>query len=165
MTHAWCAMFGSLPGILGSAPTVARNEVTIDVPPEAVWAVLEDPYAYPKWVVGTDRTLEADPGFPAPGTKFKVHIALGLKDHTKVVEVDPGRKIVLDAAASFFGPVRVAIELEPRGSGTHVTLIENPHGKMLPWRFFPPAHLGIKVRNVESLRRFERLVKARAVPA
>jgi uncharacterized protein YndB with AHSA1/START domain len=144
---------------------VARNETTIDVPPEAVWAVLQDPYAYPKWVVGTDRTLESDPEFPAPGSKFKVHIALGLKDHTKVVEVDPGHSIVLDAAASFFGPVRVTIELEPAGSGTHVTLVEDPHGKLFPWKYFPPAHLAIKLRNVESLRRFSRLVKARAVAA
>ena len=144
---------------------MARNETTIDVPPEAVWAVLEDPYAYPKWVVGTDRTLEADAGFPAVGTKFLVHIALGIKDHTKVVEVDRGRRIVLDAAASFFGPARVTIALEPAGPGTHVTLIEDPHGKLLPWRYFPPAHLAIKLRNVESLKRFERLVKARAVPA
>jgi uncharacterized protein YndB with AHSA1/START domain len=145
---------------------VARNETTIAAPLDVVWAVLEDPFAYPKWVVGTDRTLKADPGFPAQDTAFQVHIALGLKDETRVVEVDPPRHIVLDAAASFFGPARVTIDLEPAGPDkTRVTLIENPHGKMIPWKFFPPAHIGIKLRNVESLRRFERLVLARAVAA
>ena len=151
--------------IRGSAGRVARNETTIDAPLDAVWAVLEDPFAYPKWVVGTDRTLQADPDFPAPGSAFQVHIALGLKDDTRVVEFERRRKIVLDAAASAFGPARVTIETEARGDRTHVALIEDPHGKMFFWKYFPPAHLGIKLRNVESLRRFERLVRARSVPA
>src|SRR3954447_22001810 len=107
---------------------MARNSTVLDVPPAAVWSVLEDPFAYPKWVVGTDRTLEADPDWPRPGSSFKVHVALGLSDRTTVREVSPGRRIVVDAAANLLGPARVSIALAPEGGGTRVTIIEDPAG-------------------------------------
>jgi uncharacterized protein YndB with AHSA1/START domain len=140
---------------------MARNTAYMPVPTTAVWSVLEDPYAYPKWVVGADRTLEADAQWPAPGSRFKVHLGLGIKDYTKVREVDPGRRIVLDAAAGYLGPARVEIELEPSNGGTQVTMIEDPAGKVAPMRFFPPVHLAIRLRNVESLRRLQRLAERR----
>jgi uncharacterized protein YndB with AHSA1/START domain len=143
---------------------VARNTTTIGAAPAAVWAVLEDPYAFPKWVVGTDRTLEADPHFPAPGSAFQVHVALGIKDQTKVIELVPGRCIKLHAGVSFLGPAEVTIELEAVPGGTQVTIVEDPVGKVLPLKYFPPVQLAIKLRNLESLRRLKRLALARAVP-
>jgi hypothetical protein len=78
-----------------------------------------------------------------------------------VREVEPGRRIVLDAAASYLGPARVEIEIEAQNGGTRVTMIEDPAGKVAPLRFMPPVQLAIKVRNVESLRRLRRLAEAR----
>jgi hypothetical protein len=124
--------------------------------------VLEDPYAYPKWVVGSDRTLSADPRFPAVGSEFEVRLAGGAQDKTKVRELQPGRRIVLDAAARVFGPARVSIELSSANGGTDVTIVEDPAGKIAPLRLLPPVQLAIKLRNVESLRRFRRLVESRA---
>jgi len=141
---------------------MARNSTLVDAPPAAVWSVLEDPFAYPKWVVGTDRTIEADPDWPRPGSSFQVHVALGFADRTTVREVLPGKRIVVDAAAGYLGPARVTIELAPEGAGTRVTMVEDPAGKALPLRFVPPVHLLIRLRNVESLRRLERLVLERA---
>lgn len=143
----------------GQRRSVGRNRTHIDAPPSQVWDVLEDPYAYPQWVVGTDRTTDADANWPAPGSAFRVHVAFGHVDSTKVEAVIPGKRIVLLAAASYLGPARVTIELEPDGDGTRVTLIEDPAGKVAPMRFFPPAHLAIRLRNVESLRRFKRLAE------
>jgi uncharacterized protein YndB with AHSA1/START domain len=124
--------------------------------------VLEDPYAYPKWVVGADKTLSADPTFPAAGTKFEVQVAGGARDKTEVREVVPPRKIVLDAAARWLGPARVTIELAAANGGTEVTMIEDPAGKLSPLRFAPLVQLAIKLRNVEALRRFRRLVESRS---
>jgi len=141
---------------------MARNQTHIDAPPEAVWRVLEDPFAYPRWVVGTDRTVSADPDFPAPGSVFDVHVAFGHVDQTKVVELEPGRKIVLDAAARILGPARVTIETRSNGDGTDLTIIEDPHGKAAPLKLLPPVHLLIRLRNAEGLRRLRRIVGERA---
>jgi uncharacterized protein YndB with AHSA1/START domain len=121
--------------------------------------VLSDPYAYPEWVVGTDRTVRADPDWPLPGSTFDVHVALGHVDQTTARELDPGRRIVLDAAASVLGPARVTLELTEEGDGTHVTMVEDPAGKFAPLRLVPAVHLAIKLRNVEALRRLRRLAE------
>jgi uncharacterized protein YndB with AHSA1/START domain len=141
---------------------MARNETHVDASPEAVWDVLADPYAYPQWVVGTDRTVDADAEWPRPDSKFKVHIALGYTDYTHSREVDPPRRIVLDAAGGPLGAFKITIELEPEGDGTHVTLLEAPTGPLKYLNWFPPVHYGIKFRNVESLKRFKRIVETRA---
>ncbi len=144
---------------------MARNRTHIDVSPSQVWAVLEDPYAYPQWVVGTDRTTDADANWPAPGSAFRVHIAFGHIDSTKVKALIPGKRIVLLAAASFLGPARVTIELEPEGVG-HAS---SPSSRTRPARSprcasSRPMHLAIRLRNVESLRRFKRRRRG-AIPA
>ena len=145
---------------------MARNETVVNAPRDVVWEVLEDPYAYPRWVVGTDRTVEADTGWPAAGTKFKVHVALGYHDYTHSEEVDPRRRIVLNTAGGPWGAAKVTIMLQDApGERTHVTLVEDPTGILKPLKWFPPAHLGIRLRNVESLRRFRRIAEARAVRA
>jgi uncharacterized protein YndB with AHSA1/START domain len=112
--------------------------------------------------VGSDRTLSADANFPAAGTKFEVQVAGGAQDETEVREVFPPRKIVLYAAARWLGPARVTIELAAANGGTEVTIIEDPAGKLSPLRFAPLVQLAIKLRNVESLRRFRRLVESRS---
>lgn len=144
---------------------MARNRTFIQAPPAVVWRVLEDPYAYPRWVVGTDRTVDADPEWPTPGSAFRVHIALGHVDSTTVRELTPGSRIVVDAASNYLGPARVTIELAPQASGTRVTMIEDPAGKAAPLRYLPPVQLAIRLRNVESLRRLRKIVTRSASPA
>jgi uncharacterized protein YndB with AHSA1/START domain len=142
---------------------MARNDTHVNASPSAVWDVLADPYAYPRWVVGTDRTLEAEATWPSPGSKFKVHIALGYSDYTHCVEAEPERRIKLNVAGGPMGAALVEITLKgtPDG-GTDVTIVEDPTGIMKPLHYLPPAHWLIKVRNVESMRRFKRIVEARA---
>jgi len=140
---------------------MARNRIHIDAPPSAVWDLLDDPSAYPRWVVGADRTLSADPNWPDPGSTFEVALPLGRRDHTRVKAVDPGRRLIIDAAAGTFGPARTTISLEPEGEGTLVTIVEDPAGKLFPLRLIPPVHWIIRVRNRESLRRMRALVLQR----
>ncbi len=138
---------------------MARNRTHIAAAPNAVWATLADPYAYPEWVVGSDRTLSADDSWPLPGSAFRVRLATRHVDRTEVCAVDPGRRIVLEVG-SRVGPAKVTIELAEADGGTDVTLIEDPTGKVAPLRFLPPVQLLIKARNVESLRRLRRLCEA-----
>lgn len=141
---------------------MARNTTYVGAEPQAVWATLSDPYAYPKWVVGADRTLEADPEWPVPGSKFKVRLALGAIDTTEVCEVDPGKRIVLHAGSRYFGPARVTVELQPSGAGTTVTMIEDPAGKVAPLRLVPPVQWLLRIRNTRALRALRDLAEQRA---
>jgi uncharacterized protein YndB with AHSA1/START domain len=141
---------------------MARNEAYVEAPPRAVWDVLKDPYAYPRWVVGSKRTLTADATWPEPGSEFKVEVGAGpvaFEDRTVSEEVDPGRRIVLHAGGGGFSGARVEISLRESGDGTVVTLLEDPTGVSKPLRVLPPAQLAIKLRNVESLRRLKSIAE------
>ena len=140
---------------------MAVNEAIVHAPLATVWGVLEDPYAYPKWVVGTDRTVEADADWPEPGSKFKVHIALGYSDFTHSEQVQPEKRIVLNAAGGMLGAARIEIDLHEVADGTKIRLTETPAGILAPLKALPPMHWAIKLRNVESLRRFKRLAESR----
>jgi uncharacterized protein YndB with AHSA1/START domain len=141
---------------------MARNEAYVEAPPSAVWDVLKDPFAYPRWVVGSRRTVTADPEWPEPGSAFKVEVGAGplsYLDRSESKEVEPGRRIVLNAGGGGWAGARVEITLRPVGDGTHVTLVEDPTGPSKPLRALPPLQLAIKLRNVESLRRLKGLVE------
>src|SRR5579875_452829 len=119
---------------------MARNSTFIASPPGAVWAVLNDAYSYPRWIVGSERTLSADETWPAPGSEFHVRLAFGLTDITKSHDLQPGSRIVLVAAAGTL-PARVTITTEARDGGTLVTMVENPTGRLWPLRYVPAVHL------------------------
>lgn len=133
-----------------------------NAPPERVFAVLADPRSYADWVVGSDTIRDADPNWPAPGSRFYHRVGVGplkVDDHTEVVESDPPRKLVLHARARPLGTALVTMILEPRDGGTDVTMKETPGD--------PLSHLGINpltdwlvvLRNRKSLRRLERIVE------
>jgi uncharacterized protein YndB with AHSA1/START domain len=147
---------------------MAINEAYLEVSPDDVWEVLSDPYAYPRWVVGSKETVEADPDWPRPGAEFRVKVGAGplnYTDRTVCREVEPGRRIALHAGGGGVAGADVDILLEPSGSGTVVTLEEKPGGFSAPLRSLAPLQWLIKVRNVESLRRLKRLSEARGARA
>ena len=139
---------------------MARNEAYLDHPPDKVWEVLSDPDCYPRWVVGPTRVLKADPSWPQPGSTFEYEARRGplrKTDHTKVCEAEPERRLVLDAAAQPFGRARIELSLEPDGTGTRLTFVEDPTGQAAPLRFVPPLQLLLRLRNAEALRRFKKV--------
>lgn len=143
---------------------MARNSVWIDAPLETVWGVLADPIAYPDWVVGAQRARAADPSWPAPGSRLHHRVGVGpvgRRDRTLVLESEPPRRIVLDAAARPFGRARVDIRLRDEGDGTRMEIVEDPSGHTAMLRLHPGVQLLIKVRNVESLRRFKDIAERR----
>lgn len=143
---------------------MSTNRRFIPAPPETVWRVLADPSSYSHWVVGSRRIRDADPSWPAPGSRFHHTVGIGpitVDDHTESLAADPPRRLVMRANARPLALAKVEIELEPEPGGTCVTLRENPTGLQKPLAYFPPLQLLSWLRNAESLARIERLALAR----
>lgn len=143
---------------------MSRAEIDIDRPPADVYRVLVDPGAYVRWVVGARRLRGADPAWPEPGTRFYHEVGvwpLLLRDNTKMIEAVPDQQVVLEARIRPAGVATVRLLLEPRGTGTHVTMIEEP--ACGPIRGVPRTLMDplITLRNVWGLRRLKRLVEGR----
>ena len=143
---------------------MSTNRRVIDTTPERVWDVLADGWLYPLWVVGASRMREVDSGWPAPGTRL--HHSVGtwpllLDDTTEVLAVDHGRMIRLRARGWPLGEAVVEVRLEPAGSRTEVTLLEDASagpGRLVPSVVRTPM---LAWRNTETLRRLAHLCERR----
>jgi uncharacterized protein YndB with AHSA1/START domain len=149
---------------------VSRNETFIAAPPERVWQILADADCYGYWVVGSQTIRGADPDFPAVGTRFYHRVGFGpftINDHTEVLDAHPPYRLELKAKARPLGTAHVVLLLQPRGDGTHVTMIEDPGDPLTKLVFNPLTHLLVRGRNAESLRRLKELSEdpARAAAA
>jgi uncharacterized protein YndB with AHSA1/START domain len=132
----------------------------MSVPPQAVWDALADPSGYGYWVVGSKEIRDAEPGFPAPGTKFHHTIGFGpltLRDHTEVIEAVEPKYLHLRAKGRPIGTAKVILRLTPVDGGTSVEIEEDPDGPYSALRFNPLLQVATKVRNAESLMRLEEL--------
>jgi uncharacterized protein YndB with AHSA1/START domain len=135
------------------------------VAPEVVWDVLADPASYQYWVVGSKVIRDADPGFPAPGTKFHHTIGVGpltVRDHTKVLEAERPRLLRLRAKGRPLGTASVTLELTAESGGTRVRMTESPDGPFAVLALNPAVHVFTKLRNGESLMRLEELALRRS---
>ena len=132
--------------------------------PEQVFAVLNDGWMYPRWVVGASRMRDVDDGWPALGTKlhhsFGVWPAL-IDDSTEVLEIEPGKRLVLEARGWPVGKARVDITVKPNGNGSLVTISEDATGG--PARLVPEPirQASIDFRNRETLRRLGYIAEGR----
>ena len=135
------------------------------VPPEAVWDVLADPRSYGYWVVGSKVIRDAEPEWPAPGSKFHHTIGFGpfkVSDHTESMESEPPHRLKIRAKGRPFGTASVTLEMTPKDGGTMVSITENPDGVFRPLSYFPPLQLFSLGRNAESLMRMEELALRKA---
>ena len=139
---------------------MAHNVIEIDAPPERVWEVLSDPRCYPRWVVGARDFRDADPEFPAIGSKFHHRVGVGpltVADHTEVVDVNPPWRIELKARARPLGAADIVLQVEPSGSGSRLTMIEDPSDPVT--RLLAVVQLALRARNARGLRRFKELAE------
>jgi uncharacterized protein YndB with AHSA1/START domain len=135
------------------------------VPPQAVWDALADAGGYGYWVVGSKVIRDADPGWPAAGSRFHHTIGVGplkISDHTECLEAREPSLLRLRAKGRPLGVARVTLEMTPRRSGTLVRLTENPDGPLGMLSLNPLVHLFTKARNAESLMRLEELALRRS---
>ena len=146
----------------GYRSILARNDTYIDAPPERVFEILSDPDNYGHWVVGSKRIRDAEPNFPAVGTKFHHVVGFGpfeVRDHTRVLESDPPRRLKLQAKARPMGTASVTMQIEPEDAGSRVTMIEDAGDRLTALVFNPLTHLLVRGRNVESLDRLRKLAE------
>ena len=141
---------------------MALTTMTIDAPPEAVYAVLSDGRRYAEWVVGAKRIRDVDPAWPEPGSRFHHVVGFGpieIKDHSEVLEVEPRKRLVLRVRARPAGEARVELDLLPRDGGTEVRMNEYPVSGVAKTIDNPLLEATLKARNLEALRRLKREVE------
>jgi uncharacterized protein YndB with AHSA1/START domain len=142
---------------------VATTRVQIAASPDEVFAVLANPDAYGRWVVGSDTIRGADLSWPEVGSRFHHRVGFGLlklNDHTEVIELDPPNRLVLHARTRPLATAEITLLLTGRGDGTEVTMIEtagDPLSRLVLNVFTDPL---VYLRNVESLRRLRRIAES-----
>jgi uncharacterized protein YndB with AHSA1/START domain len=143
---------------------MSRNRIHVDAPPEAVFAVLDDPWAYPRWVVGSRRIRAVDREWPSEEARF--HHAVGtvageVEDSSKILERDPPRRMHLEARVRPAGTAVVDIEVRPDGDGSEVVLEETLTDGPLARLPRVASEALLSLRNELSLRRLRREVERR----
>ncbi len=136
----------------------------VDATPQQVWNVLADGWLYPLFVVGASRMREVDAEWPAPGSRL--HHSVGvwpmlLDDTTEVLASDPTSCLRLKARGWPAGEAEVVLRIEPRGTGSEVTITEDVvsgPGRLMPKPLRDPQ---IGWRNDETLRRLAYLAERR----
>jgi hypothetical protein len=145
--------------------TVAHR--LVHATPEAVFRVLEDPWAYPSWVVGASRARAVEGQWPQPGAAL--HHSFGLwpaviDDLTLVREWDSPRHAVLEAHGGIIGTAIVQFDVKPRSDGCVVRMYEDAisgPGMLVPK--LARDVLGFP-RTVEALKRLAFLAEKRDRP-
>jgi uncharacterized protein YndB with AHSA1/START domain len=141
---------------------MATTRTHISASPDEVFAVLSNPEHYGDWVVGSDTVRDADPDWPAVGSRFYHRVGFGplkINDHTEVLEVEAPRCLIMHARARPVGTAKVTMLLAERDDGTAVTMIEvagDSLSRLALNRLTDPL---IHLRNVEALRRLKRIVE------
>lgn len=133
--------------------------------PEDVFGVLNDGWLFPVWVVGASRMRDVDDAWPQVGSRlqhsFGVWPAL-INDKTTVLEYDPPRRLVIQAAGWPIGEARVTLEVQPHRKGSLVRIMEG--AVKGPGALIPNVLLDIPLffRNNETLRRLAYIAEGKA---
>ena len=101
-----------------------RIEMTIDRPPAAVFAVLADAAAMPRWYEAVEAVVPTGPGPAQPGSRFEITRVLpGGRVHNDVelTELIPPRRVTLESRRGPT-PFRYRYDLAPTTTGTRLTL-------------------------------------------
>lgn len=106
---------------------MAVRQILVNAELEAVWSVLSDGYAYPRWVVETQKIRSEDTSWPEVGSSIYYTAGLGriqLKGDTTVRVLEWGRRLELEAHAWPYGTARVAIQTIPWTDTTTVVILD-----------------------------------------
>ncbi len=146
---------------------MSHNSIRITATPDAVFDVLDDARAYPRWVVGARRIQGVDVEWPAVGSRF--HHAIGtaageLHDSSKVLGRDRPNRMVLEVRFRPTGVATVEIAVVADGSETVVSLQETPTGGPAAWLPRIITDPALWARNALSLQRLRHEIERR-VPA
>jgi uncharacterized protein YndB with AHSA1/START domain len=138
---------------------MANNTIHVDAPPQSVYDVLCDPRQYANWVVGASTTRGFEGAWPEPGSLLHHTQMLVIRDTTQVLEVEPLRRLVLEARARPVVVSRVELSLHAESDGTRVVLEEYATGGLLaplPRRLSDAV---LHLRNMVCVRRLKCLAE------
>lgn len=141
---------------------MARNTRRMSISRDHVWSALADGRTYSTFVVGTSTIRDVDDHWPAKGARLHYRVGRGPlthDGHTEVKTVEEGRRLELEAHAWPLGSVHIAFTLSDHGDGTVVELVEHPARGAAAMLHNPLGDALLKLRNVETLRRLERLAQ------
>lgn len=147
---------------------VAIRHQVIEQPPDAVWAVLEDPELYADWVVGTSASWPLDTRWPQVDAALAYRVDLGpwtLEGRTVVRRVEPPRWLELEVDSGRLGTARIAIEVRPWGGQALVLVDEHPLRGPGGVLHAAPLDLLIQLRHRSMLPRLARTVERVAAAA
>ena len=142
---------------------MARTSIHVSAPPEAVFAVLSDPYSYEHWVVGCKRIRGVEGEWPEPGSAVPPRRRHGA-DHGQgrdVLRAMPTRPAAWCCAPARGRPgvARVQIDVDASGDGSEVTIAEVPIEGPPAMLHNPVQDWLIDRRNREGLRRLKQLAE------
>ena len=145
---------------------MAITERLMACTPQQVFDVLLDAYLYKHWVVGAKDIRGADPHWPAIGATFYHRLGTAqahLKDKSEILDLEVPHRIELRIYARPLGIGRVIITARPTDDGTIVSIKEDPEigTKLRP--LGPLINPLTHIRNLESLRRLEKVISIRRV--
>lgn len=144
---------------------MVTNALAMPCGPDDVFAVLNDGWLFPSWVVGASRMRGVSTTWPREGSRL--HHSFGvwpvlIDDVTTVLEFDPPRRLVLQASGWPMGETRIVLDVKPRAGGCIVRMqefaVEGP-GAFVPR---PLLDLALHRRNAETLRRLSFLARGGA---
>ncbi len=136
--------------------------------PSQVWAVLSDGYRYDQWVQGTKEIRDVDSGWPSKGAGIHYTVGVGpitYKNETVSRDCLTERSLELEVHATPFGTVRVAIKIEPAGTGSKVTLDEHPFRGPVRVLHSPLTRFGFLARTSTMIDDLIRLAEAEQAPS
>jgi uncharacterized protein YndB with AHSA1/START domain len=137
------------------------NHVRIDAAPDDVFRILRTAERYADWIYGAKVIRDVDFAWPAVNAAFHHTVSMGLlrcKDSTKILDIDPPNRLVLEARMRPFGVAHVIVTITPVVDGVSVMMEE----KVISGRFFRPKRWLeplLRLRNAISLRRLKFLVE------
>jgi uncharacterized protein YndB with AHSA1/START domain len=145
------------------------TDAHVDASPETVFAVLGDAEGYPDWLVGAKHIREVDDAWPARDATFHHTIGVGplrLRGSTSVLETHPPRRLELRAGIGPLGAARVRFTIEPEGTGSHLTIEEEPERGIVRLLWSTPGRpllaAGLWGRNAVSIDALRDRIEAAA---
>lgn len=142
---------------------MALNRRSFDATPQEVFDALLDARQYPNWVVGAKEIRAVDPEWPAVGSAFHHEVGAGdavVQDKSAILELDVPHRIALRTFVRPLGIARVEITARAEAGGSIVTIFEEPERGTRLHKIARVVDPLIHIRNIESLRRLERLVRS-----
>jgi hypothetical protein len=139
----------------------------VEATPQAVFGVLSNGWYYSGWVVGTSHMQAVESAWPAAGSRLFHASGIWptvLTDETRVDEVVTNERLLMTARGRPFGEARVEVSLAPAGTGTRVTLSEEPVSGPGHWLHNRLTDALLHRRNVESLARLAAISEQRTAP-